>query len=116
MLMPILKELFLWLYDMFLDLIGFCANSLLKVMSTDLTYFEANVPAIKTMYAVFVAVGWALLLGNMVFQAMKSMFSGLGFEGEDPRCFAGSDRYLWIFVGLFPTNMRYRYGDFQKSD
>lgn len=84
MLMPILKELFLWLYDMFLDLIGFCANSLLKVMSTDLTYFEANVPAIKTMYAVFVAVGWALLLGNMVFQAMKSMFSGLGFEGEEP--------------------------------
>ncbi len=84
MLMPILKELFLWLYDMFLDLIGFCANSLLKIMSTDLTYFETNVPAVKTMYSVFIAVGWALLLGNMVFQAMKSMFTGLGFEGENP--------------------------------
>lgn len=82
--MPILKELFLWLYDIFLDIIGFCANSLLKIMSTDLTYFETNVPAVKTMYSIFIAVGWALLLGNMVFQAMKSMFTGLGFEGENP--------------------------------
>ena len=84
MLMPILKELFLWLYDIFLDIIGYGANALLKVMSTDLTYFEANVPAVKDMYTVFISVGWALLLGNMVFQAMKSMFSGVGFEGEDP--------------------------------
>jgi hypothetical protein len=30
-------------------------------------------------------VGWALLIGNLVFQAAKSMMSGLGFEGEDPR-------------------------------
>ena len=82
--MPILKELFLWLYDIFLDIIGFCANSLLKIMSTDLTYFETNVPAVKTMYSIFIAVGWALLLGNMVFQAMKCMFTGLGFEGENP--------------------------------
>ena len=82
MLMPIVKELFLWLYGLFLDMIGFCANSLLSVMATDLTYFEKNVPAVKTMYGIFVAVGWALLIGNMVFQAMKSMFSGVGFEGK----------------------------------
>ena len=31
------------------------------------------------------AVGWALLIGNLVFQALKSMMSGLGFEGEDPK-------------------------------
>ena len=34
---------------------------------------------------VFLAVGWALLLGNLVFQAIRSMVSGLGFEGEDPK-------------------------------
>jgi len=34
---------------------------------------------------VFLAVGWALLLGNLVFQAVRSMASGLGFEGEDPK-------------------------------
>lgn len=94
MLMPILKELFLWLYDIFLDIIGYAANALLKVMSTDLTYFEANVPAVKDMYSVFISVGWALLLGNMVFQAMKSMFSGVGFDGEDPAV-------LLIRTGIF---------------
>ena len=34
---------------------------------------------------VLMAVGWALLIGNLVFQALKSMMSGLGFEGEDPK-------------------------------
>ena len=34
---------------------------------------------------VLMAVGWALLIGNLVFQALKSMASGLGFEGEDPK-------------------------------
>ncbi len=34
---------------------------------------------------VFLAVGWALLLGNLVFQATRSMVAGLGFEGEDPK-------------------------------
>ena len=94
MLMPIVKELFLWLYGLFLDMIGFCANSLLSVMATDLTYFEKNVPAVKTMYGIFVAVGWALLIGNMVFQAMKSMLSGVGFEGEDPAV-------LMVRTGIF---------------
>lgn len=34
---------------------------------------------------VLLAVGWALLIGNLVFQASRSMLSGLGFEGEDPK-------------------------------
>ena len=34
---------------------------------------------------VLLAVGWALLIGNLVFQALKSMAVGLGFEGEDPK-------------------------------
>lgn len=37
------------------------------------------------MAQVLMAAGWALLLGNLVFQALKSMAAGLGFEGEDPR-------------------------------
>ena len=35
--------------------------------------------------SIILAAGWALLLGNMVFQATKSMATGLGFEGEDPK-------------------------------
>ena len=36
------------------------------------------------MYDVITAAGWALLIGNLAFQAMKSMFAGLGHESEDP--------------------------------
>jgi len=80
----ILKGLFEWLYGLFLDLVAYSANALLGVMSTDLTFFEENVPIVSSMVDVFIAIGWALLLGNFVFQAMKSMLSGIGFEAENP--------------------------------
>jgi hypothetical protein len=48
------------------------------------TYFETRAPAMSAMITVFIVVGWALLIGNCVFQAMKTMLSGLGFEGESP--------------------------------
>ena len=81
---PIVKGLFQWIYGLILDFVAYCANGLLGVMNSDLTYFETQVPVITTMVDIFIAVGWALLLGNLVFQAMRSMFSGLGFEGEAP--------------------------------
>ncbi len=34
---------------------------------------------------ILLAVGWALLLGNLVFQAMRGMAAGIGFDGEDPK-------------------------------
>jgi hypothetical protein len=67
-----------------LDLVDYCAKGLLGVMNTDLTYFQERVPVITTMVDVFIAAGWALLIGNLVFQAVKAMMSGLGFEGENP--------------------------------
>ena len=84
MLNNILRGLFEWLYGLFLDLIAYCANALLGIMGTDLSYFETSVPIAKKMFPIFVAIGWALLIGNCVFQATKSMLSGLGFEGESP--------------------------------
>lgn len=30
-------------------------------------------------------VGWALLIGNLVFQATRGMAAGLGFDAEDPK-------------------------------
>lgn len=74
----------LWIYGLFLDLISFCANALLGVMSTDLTFWETSVPVVGTLYKVFVAVGWGLLIGNLAFQSMKAMFAGFGFETESP--------------------------------
>lgn len=46
---------------------------------------KSHVPVMVSIAQVLLAVGWALLIGNLVFQALKSMAVGLGFEGEDPK-------------------------------
>ena len=51
----------------------------------DLTYFQDAIPVTEDILIIIIAAGWALLIGNLVFQATKSMMSGLGFEGEDPK-------------------------------
>lgn len=51
----------------------------------DLDYFRQVAPVTDDILDIIIAVGWALLLGNLVFQAVKSMATGLGFEGEDPK-------------------------------
>lgn len=51
----------------------------------DLDYFRRVAPVADDILKIMIAVGWALLLGNLVFQATKSMATGLGFEGEDPK-------------------------------
>lgn len=53
-------------------------------MSTDLTFWETSVPVVGTLYKIFVAIGWGLLIGNCAFQSLKAMFAGLGFETESP--------------------------------
>lgn len=54
-------------------------------MSMDYAYMKSHVPVMVSITQVLLAVGWALLIGNLVFQALKSMAVGLGFEGEDPK-------------------------------
>lgn len=61
------------------------SSVLLDIMSLDFAYLKTHIPIINDIMQVVLAVGWALLLGNLVFQAAKSMLSGLGFEGEDPK-------------------------------
>ena len=100
MLEGIIKGLVQWIYSLFIDLLTYVANALLGVLNTDLTFFEQSVPIVLDLYSVFVAVGWGLLIGNCVFQCMKSMFSGLGFEGESPvilLCRTGIFGFLLIF-------------------
>ena len=80
----ILKDLVLWLFGLFLDLMNYCADVLLGLMNTDLAYFESNVPIILKLYGVFVTIGWGFLIGNCAFQCLKAMFAGLGFETESP--------------------------------
>ena len=54
-------------------------------MSLDFAYLKSHIPVMGDIQQIILAVGWALLLGNLVFQALRSMASGLGIEGEDPK-------------------------------
>ena len=85
MLEILLQGLAIWLYTLLLGIVEFIGDSLLRVFDMDMAYFEANVPVTREIMGAVIAAGWALLIGNLVFQAMKSMMSGIGFEGEDPK-------------------------------
>ena len=85
MLQGLLKGLVLWIYGLILDGIEYMASALMEVFSMDLSYFESHAPVTSDIISIIMATGWALLIGNLAFQAMRSMTSGLGFEGEDPK-------------------------------
>ena len=81
----IFKGFMQWIYSLCLEMVQYIANSLLTVFSMDLDYFFQVAPVAKDILSILIAAGWALLMGNLVFQAVRSMISGLGFEGEDPK-------------------------------
>ncbi len=84
-MLPLLTQgLIEWIYGLILEIWEFAAEIFLDILSMDFDYIETQVPIITEISSVLVAVGWALLLGNLVFQAIKAMTAGLGFEAEDP--------------------------------
>jgi len=100
MLERIFQGLIQWIYGMFLEMVEFFANALLQVFSMDLAYFERVMPVTTTISGIITASGWALLIGNLVFQALKGMMSGLGFEAEDPKTlFARSFVFSFLLLG-----------------
>lgn len=96
MLEPILKGLVEWIYEMMVDIMSYASGELLGVMSMDLSYFESTAPIISDIVDVFIALGWALLIGNLVFQSLKAIMSGAGFEAEEPKIL-----FLRTFVFAF---------------
>ncbi len=74
-----------WTYGLVLEAWEFFSSVLLDLMSLDFAYLRTRMPIIDTIMEIMLAVGWALLIGNLVFQAAKGMMSGLGFEAEDPK-------------------------------
>lgn len=93
----ILKGLVLWIYGLILEGVEYMADSLLDIFSLDLAYFETYAPVVNDIQNIVIAVGWALLIGNLVFQAMRSMAAGLGFEGEDPVAL-GTRTFVFAFL------------------
>ena len=73
------------IYGLILEAWEYFSNVLLDIMSLDFAYLRSHMPIIDTIMQIMLAVGWALFIGNLVFQAVKSMVTGLGFEAEDPR-------------------------------
>lgn len=88
-----------WMYSLVLEIWNYVSSSLLDIMSLDLAYIRAHVPILLDIMGVLLAVGWALLLGNLVFQALKSMAAGLGFEGENPKLLFGRT-FVFAFLLL----------------
>jgi len=74
-----------WVYGLILEIWNYFSSALLDVMSLDFAYIKTHIPVMGDIQQIILAVGWALLLGNLVFQALRSMAAGLGFEGEDPK-------------------------------
>lgn len=85
MLEFLFRGLIEWLYGLILEAWEYFSSALLDIMSMDFVYLESHMTLIPVLQQAMLAVGWALLLGNLVFQAAKSMMTGLGFEGEDPK-------------------------------
>lgn len=96
MLEPILKGLVEWIFGLMVDIMSYASGQLIGVLSMDLSYFEKTAPIISDIVNVFIAFGWALLIGNLVFQLLKSMASGMGFEAEEPKII-----FLRTFVFAF---------------
>lgn len=81
----ILKGLIEWCYGLTLECWQYFSQVLIDIFSMDLAYLRTHVPVMDDLLLYITAAGWALLLGNLVFQSVRSMMSGLGFEGEDPK-------------------------------
>lgn len=74
-----------WLYGLILECWEHFSSSLLDIMSLDFAYLQEQIPILTIVRHILLAAGWALLLGNLVFQAARTMMTGIGFEGEDPK-------------------------------
>ena len=81
----IFQGFFECVYGLILEIGNYFSSALLDVMSLDFAYLKSHIPIMGDIQQVILAVGWALLLGNLVFQALRSMAAGLGLEGEDPK-------------------------------
>ena len=74
-----------WIYGLILECWEYFASVLFDLMSLDFAYLREHIPIIDTIRQIMLGVGWALLIGNLIFQATRGMAAGLGFDAEDPK-------------------------------
>ena len=95
----LVKALFEWLASLWYEMVEYLLDQLMELFTVDLSYFAERVPVIDDIANIFVAVGWALLIGNLAYQAMRSMASGVGIEAEEPgRLFLRSAMFSFLLL------------------
>ena len=85
MLELLFQGLIEWIYGLVLECWEYFASVLFDLMSLDFAYLSERISIINTIRQIMLGVGWALLIGNLVFQATRGMAAGLGFDAEDPK-------------------------------
>ena len=85
MLELLFQDFIEWIYGLILECWEYFASVLFDLMSLDFAYLREHMPVIDTIRQIMLGVGWALLIGNLVFQATRGMAAGLGFDAEDPK-------------------------------
>ena len=69
---------------MWYEMVEKLLRQLMTLLRVDTSYFASRVPVVKDIATILLAVGWALLIGNLAYQALRSMASGVGIEAEEP--------------------------------
>ena len=62
-----------WIYGLILECWEYFASVLFDLMSLDFAYLREHMPVIDTIRQIMLGVGWALLIGNLVFLATRGM-------------------------------------------
>ena len=84
---------------MWYEMVEQLLKQLMTLLQVDTSYFVSRVPVVKDIAVILLAVGWALLIGNLAYQALRSMVSGVGIEAEEPgRLFLRSAMFSFLLV------------------
>lgn len=84
---------------MWYEMVEKLLQQLMTLLRVDTSYFASRVPVVKDIATILLAVGWALLIGNLAYQALRSMASGVGIEAEEPgRLFLRTAMFSFLLV------------------
>lgn len=84
---------------MWYEMVEKLLRQLMTLLRVDTSYFASRVPVVKDIATILLAVGWALLIGNLAYQALRSMASGVGIEAEEPgRLFLRTAMFSFLLV------------------
>ena len=89
-----------WIYGLILECWEYFASVLFDLMSLDFAYLREHMPVIDTIRQIMLGVGWALLIGNLVFQATRGMAAGR------PEAAFYTDICLFVSAGSKSADLR----------